>query len=93
MPLKASDGSVAGFLRRVEDETVLVVLNFGKGEKQGLTLSGEATGMAEGAYQAVPLLGDTPGAPLTVGVGGAIAAYTPLPALAPYTGYIFKLEQ
>ena len=92
-PLKASDGSVAAFLRRAEDETVLIVLNFGKSNKPGLMLSGEATEVAAGTYQLTPLLGDTAGAPLVVGADGAIADFVPLPELAAQSGYIFSLEQ
>jgi hypothetical protein len=48
---------------------------------------------AAGAYALEPLLGETPAAPLTVGDGGSVSGYAPLPVLAPHTGYIFQLTQ
>ena len=92
-PLKASNPAVAAFLRQTDDERVLVVLNFGKAAVDGATLELAAGGLAPGTYQLEPLLGDQPGAELTVGAGGSVAGYAPLATLAPQTGYIFKLTQ
>lgn len=58
-----------------------------------MTLKVDGSELAQGTYQAQALLGDTPGAALTVGGGGAVGAYTPLATLKPYTGYIFKLSK
>jgi alpha-amylase len=49
--------------------------------------------LAPGAHKLLPLLGDQAGAEVTVGEGGSIKNYAPLPSLAPHTGYIFKLSQ
>jgi alpha-amylase len=92
-PLKASDGAVAAFLRQTGDEAILVVLNFSKVDINGVTLSLDKSELATGSYKLAPLLGDMPGAQLTVGEGGSIAGYAPLPSLAPRTGYIFKLTR
>ncbi len=92
-PLKASDGAVAAFLRQSDDEAILVVLNFSKVEVSGVTLSLDKSGLAAGSYAMEPLLGDQPGARLTVDAGGGVVGYAPLPALAPRTGYVFKLSQ
>ncbi len=92
-PLKASADAVAAFVRQTDDEAVLVVLNFGKNPVDAVTLSGTVSELAAGQYAAEPLLGNEPGAALTIGEGGVLADYTPLSALAPHTGYIFTLAQ
>ncbi|MFN8503487.1 alpha-amylase family glycosyl hydrolase [Kouleothrix sp.] len=93
VPLKSSSTALSAFVRKAAGETVLVVLNFGKDAVGGATLSLEASDLAPGTYRAAPLLGDQPGARLTVGAGGAISGYAPLPELAPRTGYIFQLAR
>lgn len=89
--LSSSDNKVGAFLRQSTDEAVLVVINFGKDPLTDVRLSLEAGALAAGDYQLQPLLGEQPGATLTVGQGGAIADYAPLATLEPRTGYIFKL--
>jgi len=92
-PLRASNPAVAAFLRQTDDERVLVVLNFGKAAIDGATLELAAGALTPGAYQMEPLLGDQPGAELTVDAGSSVAGYAPLATLAPQTGNIFKLVQ
>lgn len=91
--LKASDGAVAAYLRQSGDETLLVVLNFSPQAVGGATIALEQSALAAGSYTLEPLLGDQPGAPLTVTGGGSITGYAPLATLAPRTGYIFKLSR
>lgn len=91
--LTSSDNKLAAFLRQSDDQAVLVVINFGKDALTDAQISIEQSTLAAGEYQLEPLLGDQPGASLTVADGGAIAAYTPLDQLAPRTGYIFKLSK
>lgn len=90
-PLESSDGGTAAFLRRQGDQAVLVLINFGDKAVENVQLSASRSDLAEGAYQLQPLLGDTPGASLTVATNGALSGYAPLPALAPHSGYIFAL--
>ncbi len=92
-PLDASDFAVAAFLRHTDEEDILVVLNFGAAAVEGVTLSAPASELAAGNYQAEPLLGKAPGAPLVVGATGAIGDYNPLQSLAPHTGYVFRLSK
>jgi glycosidase len=91
--LKASDGAVAAYLRQAGDETVLVVLNFSPQAVGGATIGLEQSALAAGSYTLEPLLGDQPGAPLTVTGGGGISGYAPLSTLAPQTGYVFRLAR
>ncbi|MGH2530981.1 MAG: alpha-amylase family glycosyl hydrolase [Thermomicrobiales bacterium] len=90
-PLEASERTVAAYLRQTDDEAILVVINFGKEPVDGATLSADASGLAAGAYQGVPLFGDHGAEMLTVEDGGAMTGYLPLPTLAPTTGYVFAL--
>jgi glycosidase len=91
-PFTSSDSAVAAFVRQAGDETVLVAINFTQAAAEGVTLSLDTSTLAPGTYQLEPLLGNQPGASLTVAAGGSVAGYTPLATLAPYTGYIFKLS-
>jgi alpha-amylase len=91
--LKASAGSVAAFLRRADDELVLVVLNFGQAAVEGTMLELAASDVPPGIYRLEPLLGEQQGAELTIGAGGSVTGYAPLATLAPQAGYVFKLTQ
>jgi glycosidase len=86
VPLKSSSTALSAFVRKAAGETVLVVLNFGKDAVGGATLSLEASDLAPGTYRAAPLLGDQPGARLTVGAGGVftqqVAGTFSVPAIA-----------
>lgn len=91
--LQASENDVAAYVRQKDDQAVLVVLNFDKEAVTGATLRLDKSTLTPGAYRLEALLGDQPGAGLTVGEGGTVTDYAPLPTLAPYTGYIFTLSQ
>ncbi len=91
VPIQSSTGAIAAFLRQADNETALVVINFGQAAADGTTLNLDTSKLTPGAYTLPPLLGDQAGADLTVGDGGSIKGYAPLPRLAPRTGYIFKL--
>jgi glycosidase len=92
--LKSSSPSVAAFVRQAQGQAVLVVLNFGRQPVASPTLALAQSDLPVGSYQPQSLLGDSAAAaPLTVGAGGAIAGYTPLPALPARTGYVFMLTQ
>jgi alpha-amylase len=92
-PLESSTNNAVAFLRQAGDETVLVVLNFDGDATSDAKLTLAQSALAAGTYRLEPLLGDQPGAELTVGENGSVADYVPLPSLAPRTGYIFKLAQ
>lgn len=88
-----SDNKVGAFVRQSDDQAVLVVINFGKDPLTDVRLTLDESTLAAGAYQLQPLLGDQPGAALTVAEGGVVADYAPLATLEPRTGYIFKLSK
>jgi glycosidase len=91
--LKASSPAVAAFVRQAEDETLLVLLNFGPSPVDQASLEVAASGLVAGTYKLEPLLGDQPGADMIVNVHGSLAGYIPLASLAPQTGYVFKLAR
>lgn len=90
-PLQTSERSVAAYLRQTGDRAVLVLINFGKEQLDGVRLSVAQSGLAAGTYTLSPLVGDPPVAPLTVGPGGAVTGYVPLTPLGPMVGYAFSL--
>ncbi len=92
-PVTAANPGVSAFVRQAGNEAVLVVLNFGKDEAANVGLSLGSSELTPGAYQLQPLLGDQPGAELTVNTGGSFQDFVALPALAARTGYIFKLTK
>lgn len=91
--LTASSSSVAAFLRQSGDDRVLVLINFDRVAVDGLTLDLAASGLPAGGYTLEPLYGAPEGelATLTVGEGGAVQGYAPLPSLPAQSGYIFRL--
>jgi glycosidase len=84
--------SVAAFLRRSGDSAVLVVLNFGTQSVDSATIAVAASDLEPGTYKLIALLGDAQAADIVIGPGGAIMKGTPLPRLAPQSGYIFRLN-
>jgi alpha-amylase len=91
-PLKVDQPGVAAYIRRSDEEAVLVVLNFGKDEAPQPLIAGGMTGLAPGSYSLASLLDDQPASSLEVSEEGAIPGFMPAPSLAPKTGYIFLLE-
>ena len=92
-PLGSSDGGVAAFLRRQGDDAVLVLINFGDKPAEKVALSIAKSDLDAGAYTLKPLLGDAPGAALTIEANGAITNFAPPTALTPHAGYVFALTK
>jgi alpha-amylase len=92
IPLESSSGSVAGFLRRADDELALVVLNFSKDPAENVSFTLAASDLPAGEYTLTTLYGEGNATALTVGEGGTIAAYTPLASLPARSGFIFGNE-
>ena len=92
VPLSTGGPSIAAYLRRAGDGTVLVVANLGAQAASGVTI-GSATGvLPPGRYEARSLVGGAKGAALEVGRDGAIRGYVPVPgALGPKDTVILEL--
>ena len=92
VPLESNERAVAAYMRQSEDEAILMVINFGKDAIAGAVIDAAETPLAPGTHPLAMLLGDGSAAPLTVGEGGAVAGYVPMPTLSPRTGYVFVIE-
>jgi glycosidase len=93
VPLTASTGGVAAYLRREGDSVVMVIANVGTQRLSGVTVSSEGRVLPAGLYEVRSLLGGPPGARLNVGGDGGIDSYAPLPSLGPLTSSIFELTR
>lgn len=89
--LNANVNAIAAYVRHQDDQVVLVVINFGREALSDATLNLETSTLAPGTYQLTSLLDGQAGAALTVGEGGKIGNYAPLPTLAAQTSYVFQL--
>ena len=92
-PLTSSNTGVTAYVRQAGDEAILVLLNFGKQPAENVTLAAQKSGLAAGEYQLQTLLDEAALAPLTVGDGGAIAGYVPLPSLPAQSAYIMRIAK
>lgn len=92
VPLETSESAVAAYLRRSEEETVLVILNLGTEPADAVSLSGTETGLAPGTHVLTPLLAVTTAADLVVEGDGSVTEQAPVTTLAPLTGYVFQVQ-
>ncbi|HEY2066699.1 MAG TPA: alpha-amylase family glycosyl hydrolase [Gemmatimonadaceae bacterium] len=92
VPLTASNGSVAAYLRRDGDRAVLVVANLAATPVANVALSSDAGALPAGRWTLRSLLGDSNAASLSVDGDGHLHGYTPLTTLAPLHGYLFELS-
>jgi alpha-amylase len=97
LPVSASEGGVATYLRRLGDSTALVMLNMRDEPAKGVKLSAENTGLAAGQYTVTTLLGvgvanATPPT-ITVGANGEIVNYAPLGEMPPHSALILTLKK
>jgi glycosidase len=93
VPLAASNGAVAAYLRRDGARVVMVVANMGKAPLSGVTLTSRPAAVTAGRYSASDILGSATAAMLDVATGGAIGGYLPLPTLDPMRAYVLELRK
>jgi alpha-amylase len=91
IPLEASNGAAAAWVRRDGKRMVLVVANLGTSPLSNVTLSSAVGGLSAGVFRAKDLLGGGVGADITIERGGNLQGYAPLPTLAPMQTYVFQL--
>ena len=91
LPLSASSGAVAAFLRRDGDRAVLVVANVGQSPVAGITLASADSVLAAGEYVTRDLLSGATGSPLRVGAGGRVTDGAPVASLGAMESRIFEL--
>ena len=91
IPLDAGTDRVAAYLRRADDDVVLVVANLSDRALRNVRLSSDGAALPSGRYVARALLGDHAAPPLDVAADGRLRAYAPLPVLAPLGLYVLQL--
>jgi glycosidase len=84
--------AVLAFLRTTDNETVLVVINFGDEPSVDLTLEADAVPLAGGTLALTPLFGASAPATLVVDAAGALAAQAATFAVDARSAVIFRVE-
>jgi glycosidase len=77
--LTSGDPSVAAYLRRAANHTVLVLANLATSDK-ALSITSAAGVLPRGTYWTLDLMTDKKGAPLTIGKDGTITYAVSVPA-------------
>lgn len=90
--LEGEQTRVLAFLRQSADEALLVVINMDQEPMTEYSLS-LASSKLRGALKATELLNGAQASAPTLNAQGGFESYTPIPELAPRTGYVIKLEQ
>ena len=91
LPLTASNGAVAAYLRRDGDRAVLVVANVGQSPVSGIMLASADSVLATGEYVTRDLLSGATGSPLRVGADGRVSSSAPVAFLGAMESRIFEL--
>lgn len=92
VPLTASNGQVAAYLRRTGRRVVLVVANLGSTPASAVSLASEDRALPAGRYLPRRLLGPAAGgASLRVGADGRVQGYVPLQTLGPLQVGVYEL--
>jgi alpha-amylase len=92
IPLTANNTSVAAYLRREGDETVLVVANLAGEAVSGALIGSLPEVLPPGRYEASNLLSGPDGTELVVGSDGSLGSYAPLVrALGPRESLVLRL--
>jgi alpha-amylase len=88
-----SDGkTVLAYLRAMDEEAVLVVLNLGLKATDAFAVNSRQSPLAPGRYTARDLLTGNEVEALVVAEGGAVEGYRPLPALPPQGALVLELK-
>lgn len=92
VPLTASSGAVAAYLRREGRRIALVIANLGSTPLSDVALSSQEAVLPAGRYTLTSLLDGPAGGPLDVGQHGRIREYAPLRSIGGLESYIFEIE-
>lgn len=92
IPVNASNGAVAAYLRREGNRAVLVITNLGAVPVSSVSLASPAGSLTAGTYRPTELLGGPRAAELRVGADGRLTRYVPLLTLTPMTSYLLELR-
>ena len=93
VPLTTNRPGTLAYLRRMNDQAVLVLANLTNEPLAGVALSGAARTLTGGQYRLTALHGDVASGTLRVGGNGQVRRWTPVPTLAPLQTYIVRLAR
>ncbi|MEP6495693.1 MAG: alpha-amylase family glycosyl hydrolase [bacterium] len=92
VPLSSSSGQVAAYLRRANDDAVLVLVNLGASAVANFSIGSASGALPAGRYAAHDLLGGVGDAALVVGPSGEIADAGPVTrSLGPRQSVVLEL--
>jgi len=91
-PVTTTSTGVYAYIRKSDQETVLIVVNLTKNAIQDYGLSGEGLTFPDGSYTATDLLTNKTANPLVFQNGG-FSGYQPAQELPAYTGFIFQIVE
>ncbi len=90
--LSTGNAGVYAALRSEANETLIVLSNLTGQPVSDYALSGSAESLQAGTFTVTPLFGAGQFSGITIGSGGQIAKYQPLPSLPPYGMYVVKIN-
>jgi glycosidase len=90
--IQSDDPRLYAILRISQDEAVLVLINLSGSSVTNFKLSLDSSKLVAGTYFALPLLGTSPFADLTVTAGGGFTGYRPLAGIPAYATLILQLH-
>jgi alpha-amylase len=93
--LASSCPAVYAFLRSAaepDDDSALVVLNFGGAEQSGCALSVDGSPLAAGSYDVTDVLSQRTGVPLELAAGGSIEDYIPVDTIDARESVILQIS-
>ena len=93
VPLTTSNAGALAYLRRTNDQTVLVLANLTSQPLAGVELSGGGGTLTAGRYALTALHGDVAAGTLRVAGNGQVRRWIPARALAPMQTYIVRLAR
>ncbi|MDY6874074.1 MAG: hypothetical protein SVR81_08940, partial [Chloroflexota bacterium] len=92
LPLSSSCRQVYAVLRLLEEDALLIIANFSRGEQEACTFSIEESSL-EGAYQLETLLGSGDFPPIQFDGNGAVTAYLFPETLKPWEQFVIQLTK
>jgi glycosidase len=93
IPLTTTDKAVAAYARRKDGRVVVVVANLGDTRINGATVSTTENLLPSGRYSAKSLIGGAGTTSVSIGTGGRVNGWVPVPVLEPLQGYIIELSR
>ena len=91
--VKTTNEGLYSILRISENETLLVLINLSEEPVSDFFLAKSETGLAEGSYSLVPIMGEGIFESITINASGGFFHHIPLPEIPPYATIILQLQK